>query len=41
MAVKVATVGKVDHTLVVVEVGKQVVVHIDGMWHQHTHKEEQ
>ena len=38
---RVATVGKVDHTLVAVEVGKQVVGHIDGTWHQHTHKEEQ
>ena len=36
-----ATVGKVDHTLVAVEVGKQVVVHIVGTRHQHTHKEEQ
>ena len=41
LAVKVATVGKVDHTLVAVEVRKQVVVHIDGTWRQHTHKEEQ
>ena len=41
LAVRVATVGKVEHTLVVVEVGKQVAVHIVGTRYQHTHKEEQ
>ena len=34
-----ATVGKVEHTLGVVEVGKQVAVHNDGTRYQHTHKE--
>ena len=41
LAVRVATVGKVEHTLVVVEVGKQVAVHLVGTRYQHTHKEEQ
>ena len=41
LAARVATVGKVEHTLVVVEVGKQVAVHMVGTRYQHTHKEEQ
>ena len=40
-AVRVAMVGKVEHTLVVVEEGKQVAVQIVGTKYQHTHKEEQ